>query len=126
MPPAARVGDKHLCPVTDGPKPHVGGPILPPGALTVTIGFMPAAREGDMAFCVGKPDKITLGEPTVRICGRSAARVGDMTEHGGKITVGCLSVNIGSSPQAAALTQAAQNGTPFCEECEKARMRGGT
>ena len=48
MPPAARVGDMHTCPMFDGPKPHVGGPILPPGAPTVLIGGMPAARVGDM------------------------------------------------------------------------------
>ncbi|KXK21522.1 MAG: hypothetical protein UZ18_ATM001000281, partial [Armatimonadetes bacterium OLB18] len=29
--PAARVTDMHTCPMSDGPKPHVGGPILPPG-----------------------------------------------------------------------------------------------
>ena len=27
MPPAARVGDMHTCPLSDGPKPHVGGPV---------------------------------------------------------------------------------------------------
>lgn len=127
MPPAARVTDMHSCPQFDGPKPHVGGPILPPGAVTVKIGFMAAAREGDRAFCAGKHDKIASGEPTVRIGDRSAARVGDPTEHGGKITRGCLTVMIGSSPQVATLRAAAQNGTPFCEECEKARQqRGGT
>ena len=47
MPPAARVGDMHTCPMSDGPKPHVGGPILPPGAPTVLIGGMPAARVGE-------------------------------------------------------------------------------
>ncbi|PMP77167.1 MAG: type VI secretion protein, partial [Roseiflexus castenholzii] len=31
MPPAARVSDMHTCPLSDGPKPHVGGPIMPPG-----------------------------------------------------------------------------------------------
>ena len=37
----------HTCPMFDGPKPHVGGPILPPGAPTVLIGGKPAARMGD-------------------------------------------------------------------------------
>ena len=31
MPPAARVGDMHTCPMVTGVVPHVGGPILPPG-----------------------------------------------------------------------------------------------
>lgn len=35
---ASVVGDMHTCPMSDGPKPHVGGPILPPGAPTVFIG----------------------------------------------------------------------------------------
>lgn len=68
--PAARVGDMHVCPmVTPGtpPIPHVGGPILPPGSPTVLIGNMPAARVGDMATCVGPPDSIVVGCPSVMI-----------------------------------------------------------
>ena len=45
MPPAARVGDMHTCPMVT-PPPHVSGPILPPGCPTVLIGGMPAARVG--------------------------------------------------------------------------------
>lgn len=33
--PAARITDMHVCPMFNGPVPHVGGPILPPGAVTV-------------------------------------------------------------------------------------------
>jgi uncharacterized Zn-binding protein involved in type VI secretion len=65
--PAARVGDMHTCPMSDGPKPHVGGPILPPGSVTVFIGKMPAARTGDQATCVGPVDAITGGLLTVLI-----------------------------------------------------------
>jgi hypothetical protein len=39
--PAARVSDMHVCPMVTPavpPVPHVGGPILPPGAVTVLIG----------------------------------------------------------------------------------------
>ena len=68
MPPAARISDMHICPkVEPGPVPHVGGPILPAGAPTVLIGFMPAARQGDMAACVGPPDIIVMGSPTALI-----------------------------------------------------------
>ena len=49
MPPAARMGDMHVCPMVDGIVPHVGGPILPPCEITVLIGFQPAARVTDMA-----------------------------------------------------------------------------
>ena len=46
MPPAARLTDMHICPmVTPGvpPIPHVGGPILGPGAPAVLIMGLPAA-----------------------------------------------------------------------------------
>ncbi len=69
MPPAARVGDMHTCPmVTPGvpPVPHVGGPILPPGSPTVLIGNMPAARLGDSTVHGGV---IVVGLPTVMIGG---------------------------------------------------------
>ena len=66
--PAARMGDMHTCPMFDGPKPHVGGPITK-GSATVLIGNMPAARMGDMAQCVGPPDSIVMGCPTVLIGG---------------------------------------------------------
>ncbi len=98
MKPAARISDMHVCPmVTPGvpPIPHVGGPILPPGAPTVLIGGLPAARMGDMATCVGPPDTIAIGSTTVMIGGKPAARMGDMTAHGGNIVVGCFTVLIG-------------------------------
>ena len=98
MPPAARVGDMHTCPmVTPGtpPVPHVGGPILPPGCPTVLIGNMPAARVGDMATCVGPPDTIAMGSTTVLIGNMPAARMGDPTVHGGAIAVGFPMVMIG-------------------------------
>ena len=94
MPPAARLGDNHVCPkVEPGPVPHVGGPVLP--------------------GC----------EPTVLIGNKQAARIGDPTEHGGVIVAGEATVLIGSTSQAAVLKAAARSGVPFCEECEKARQR---
>ena len=84
----------HTCPMFDGPKPHVGGPILPPGAPTVLIGGLPAARVGDMATCVGPPDAIIVGSTKVMIKGMPAARMGDQTAHGGVIVVGFPKVMI--------------------------------
>jgi uncharacterized Zn-binding protein involved in type VI secretion len=77
------------------PVPHVGGPILPPGCLTVLIGGQPAARVGDMATCVGPPDTIAIGSTTVMVGGQPAARIGDQTAHGGVISVGDPTVEIG-------------------------------
>ncbi len=93
--PAARVSDMHVCPMVTGVVPHVGGPILPPGAVTVLIGGMPAARMGDLCTCTGPPDSIVLGSATVLIGGQPAARMGDMTTHGGSIILGCPTVLIG-------------------------------
>lgn len=98
MPPAARLSDMHTCPmVTPGtpPVPHVGGPVLPPCCPTVLIGYMPAARVGDMCTCVGPPDAIAMGSMTVLIGGMPAARIGDTTVHGGAIVMGCMTVMIG-------------------------------
>jgi len=92
---AARVGDMHTCPMVTGTVPHVGGPILPPGAPTVMIGGVPAAKVGDMLTCSGPPDTIIKGSGTVMIGGSPAARVGDSTAHGGSITLGCPTVMIG-------------------------------
>ena len=96
MPPAARITDMHVCPMVTGLVPHVGGPILPAGCPTVLIGFLPAARIGDMAVCVGPPDVICyVDSATVIIGNMPAAGIGDMTAHGGSIVVGCPTVIIG-------------------------------
>ncbi|MBN3582470.1 PAAR domain-containing protein [Algoriphagus aestuarii] len=98
MPLAARLTDMHTCPmVTPGvpPIPHVGGPIVGPGAPTVLIGKLPAAKMGDTLVCVGPPDSIVKGSATVMIEGAPAARMGDTTAHGGSIVLGCPTVMIG-------------------------------
>ena len=95
MPPAARLGDMHTCPMVTGVVPHVGGPILPPCAPTVLIGYMPAATVTHMATCVGPPDVIVKGSGTVLINFLPAARIGDSTGHGGVIVMGCPTVMIG-------------------------------
>lgn len=95
MAPAARISDMHVCPMVTGVVPHVGGPILPPGAVTVLIGNLPAARMGDQAVCVGPPDTIMRGSATVLIGGQPAARMGDQCAHGGTIVMGFPTVLIG-------------------------------
>ena len=97
--PAARIGDLHVCPMQTpafpSPIPHVGGPIIGPGVLTVLIGGIPASVMGDNCTCVGPPATIIKGSVTVLINGRPAARMGDPTAHGGTITVGFPTVLIG-------------------------------
>jgi uncharacterized Zn-binding protein involved in type VI secretion len=114
MPAAARITDAHTCPA------HGGGPVAS-GCGTVNIGFEKAARVTDTLTCAGALDVIAAGASDVFIGHRRAARFGDATEHGGVITSGCPSVNIGTSAQARALGAAAAGNAPFCEECEKRR-----
>lgn len=83
--PAARVTDMHVCPMVTGVVPHVGGPILPPGAPTVLIMSLPAARVTDMCTCVGPPDVIVMGSMTVLIMNLPAARLTSQCAHGGLV-----------------------------------------
>ena len=93
--PAARINDMHVCPMVTALVPHVGGPIVGPGAPTVLIGGLPAAVMGDTCTCTGPPDAIILGSATVLIGGKPAARLGDTTAHGGSIVLGEFTVLIG-------------------------------
>lgn len=96
--PAARVLDMHICPMWTALVPHVGGPILPLGAVpNVIIGGSMAATVGTMCFCAGGPDTIVMGSSGVMIGGKPAARMGDMTAHGGAIALGCPNVLIGET-----------------------------
>lgn len=123
MRPAARVGDKHVCPA------HGGGLIGPPGALTVLIAGMPAARLGDVALCLGPPNAIARGSAGVYIEGRPAARLGDATLHEGKLADGCPTVLIGEvgaggagSVQGETMRAAKRAALPFTKtDCDPAR-----
>lgn len=65
--PAWRAGsDTHVCPLSDGPKPHVGG-VVAMGSSTVLIGGLPAARVGDSIVEAGAPNAIVMGATTVLI-----------------------------------------------------------
>lgn len=120
--PAARVGDFHICPLLTGPVPHVGGPILPIGALTVLIGGSPSARIGDFALCVGPPDTIALGAFPVPIGGKPAARLSDQTAHGGTIMLGCFTVLIGLAGTAGNVAA----GVVACQNASAGRTSGTT
>ncbi|MFL0357682.1 PAAR domain-containing protein [Erythrobacter sp. GH1-10] len=143
MPPAARITDMHTCPmVNPGPVPHVGGPIVKgqPNVLTV---MMPQARVSDQCICAGPPDVIVKGSITVLVGSLPAARMGDMTAHGGVIVMGAPTVLIGdganaggggagagmgmstpvpfSAPnlQTKAMIGAHKKAKPFCRICEQ-------
>jgi len=86
--------------VPDGDARRATGPprwgtVLPPGCPTVLIDGQPAARATDMCLCIGPPDSIALGSPTVMIANLMAARMSDPTVHGGMIVLGCPTVMIG-------------------------------
>lgn len=96
--PAARLGDMHVCPLVTVLVPHVGGPIALTTANTTLIGGLPAATVTSMATCVGPPDLVMPpGAFNVLISGLPAARVLDMTAHGGFIALGCFNVLIGTA-----------------------------
>jgi len=92
--PAARLTDNHVCPMFNGPQPHIGGPVVA-GCPTVMIGGLPAARVLDPCVCAGPPDMIAKGSATVFIGGMPAARQFDQTMHGGVIISGYPTVLIG-------------------------------
>src|SRR5882762_8668999 len=66
MPAWRATADMHTCPLVTGVVPHVGG-VIAMGSVTVFIGGLPAARQGDMIIEVGPPNSIAMGEPTVMI-----------------------------------------------------------
>lgn len=95
MKPAATVNCNHVCPMFDGNKPHVGGPVSQ-GAGKTFIGNKPAACQGHQLRCNSPAAPvIQSGSSTVFIEGRPAARMGDPTSHGGTIIEGSATVFIG-------------------------------
>lgn len=90
--PQARLADPHTCTI----PPATPFPILPPCAVTVLVGSMPAARMTD--FCAGvvpPGHPIVKGSMTVMICGLPAARLMDMCALGGPIAFGLPTVLTG-------------------------------
>ncbi len=93
--PIARANDMHVCPMNEGGKPHVGGPILLGGNSTVLAEGIPISVVGDNCSCAGAPDSIIVGSSSVMIGNKPVARIGDSTAHGGSIVVGCTSILVG-------------------------------
>ena len=95
--PIATVGSMHVCPMCSGTVPHVGGPIVGPGAPNVLVNNKPVALMGDMCVCVGPPDVIAQGNPLVKVNGVPVVCLGDLTAHGGAIVAGEPTVTISSA-----------------------------
>ena len=88
MRPAARLTDTIVSTLTSA----LPLPIVAPGAPTVLIAGLPAARMGDTCGA----DAVAMGSATVLIGGMPAARVGDPSVGGGAIvSVGAPTVLIG-------------------------------
>lgn len=66
LPAWRALSDVHACPLSDGPKPHVGGTVQG-GSATVLINGLPAARQGDTILENGPSNTIVEGDPTVLI-----------------------------------------------------------
>jgi uncharacterized Zn-binding protein involved in type VI secretion len=66
LPAWRAAADTHACPLSDGPKPHVGG-VVAVGSMTVMIGGLFAARQGDMVVEAGAPNATAFGAMTVLI-----------------------------------------------------------
>lgn len=97
MPRAARLTDPAL-PAHPGLLAAPGAPGLP----VVLIEGLPAACKGDLFGCAFPPpggphagSRIATGSATVRIGGRPAARMGDLTSCGAVIAGGAATVKIG-------------------------------
>ena len=115
MPPAARITDMHVCPMVTVLVPHVGGPILPPGAPTVLIDMLPAATFTSMATCVGPPDMIVMGSPTCIIgeVGTPSPGMGGFgAVMGGLAASGASQASQQSSPSPSAPAPSAGGQTP--------------
>ena len=118
MPPAARVGDMHVCPMVTVLVPHVGGPILPPCQINVLIGGMPAARMFDLTAHGGV---IITGMPNVIIgeAGSGSSYMGvampGLAE--GEALLATAQSFSDPKKQAEALKQAAEAGTPLVQLC---------
>jgi uncharacterized Zn-binding protein involved in type VI secretion len=131
--PAARVGDKIICPLPNptppGPPLHTiptGRPIQGPGCDSVQIGGAAAARITDRSICDGPskapvPNPILKGAFPVLVGKMPAARMTDMGAHPGSLIAPpcCPSVMIG-------LAGTAGNPWEGKEECEKAQAGRST
>lgn len=93
--PIVTLGCNHICPMKDGKKEHVGGPVIK-GSPNVFAGGKPVARVGDQLQCQSPSlDIIMKGSSSVFANGQPIAGMGDKTAHGGTILGGTATILIG-------------------------------
>lgn len=85
----------HVCPLSTGPVPHVGGPISGPGIPTVLLDGQVVSVVGDICVCCGPPDAVLQGAATALLDGKPVALMGSMTAHAGQIVQGIPTATIG-------------------------------
>lgn len=121
--PAARIGDKHSCPmVTPGGIPHEGGKIIS-GCQTVLIEGEPAATVGDVCLCNGGfLDVISSGSSGVFIEDKPAARQGHLCSHGGIIISGSTTVLIGETMNLDLIRALDKDKSDFIEPSEEEKI----
>ncbi|WP_415919098.1 PAAR domain-containing protein [Tateyamaria sp. SN6-1] len=78
MKPAARLTDKHVCPI-HGPNAIVSV------STASTCDGLPVARVGDMTACGAT---ILVGSPVAIVDNKPVAHIGSPTSHGGTIVTG--------------------------------------
>lgn len=94
--PVVVKGNRHICPMVEGLKPHVGGPVSQTSISGVIINGKPIAVVGDKCICTGgsAPDEIVLGCSGILVDGKPIAVLGSMTQHGGVIIEGVPGVTV--------------------------------
>ena len=117
MRPLARIGDPCISPM------GIPGRIMAGGPDSTADGVM-IARVGDpVVYANGTASTIAEGTPACLAGGKPAACMGHMLADGGRILRGSSGVWVGTpgtaraAAQAAALTQAAASGRPYCAAC---------
>ena len=113
------MSDIHICPVLVPAPPHGPGVVID-GSPTVLINNMPACRQGDTVLeALGGPDKIIMGCTSVLIGDSGTGGAGGFGGLQSQAMVSSGSDEPNMKAQIAALSEAAENGVPFCEKCQQ-------
>lgn len=113
------MSDIHICPVPVPVPPHGPGVVID-GSPTVLINNMPACRQGDTVLeALGGPDKIIMGCTSVLIGDSGTGGAGGFGGLQSQAMVSSDSDEPNMKAQIAALSEAAENGVPFCEKCQQ-------